>query len=260
MGDGMSKVVEYSHEEEGGLEESPLSDGSCESQRDYGCYPGAPGADTLIIFDWDDTLLCSSALNMGRWSAAQLELLERTAEASLRMAMRLGDTVIVTNGNANWVQDSAARFLPGLRPLLDRMEVTSARADYEHHFPGDPIMWKRMAFKELLARRQREREENFGPCKGSVNLIVIGDSPAEIEAAYSSVKILSGTPLVKTVKLKECPSVPELIGQLKRVTQELGRIVREDRSQGRGLVQRPLPGPMGQMASWASGWRTVSCR
>lgn len=216
-------------------------------------------SDTLIIFDWDDTLLCSSALNAGRWTLAQLKQLERVVEAVLRAALALGETIIVTNGNETWVQDSMSRFLPGLTPLLDQIAVLSARASYENLFPGDPIAWKRLAFKELLACR-RQRKEPSSPVGGDVNLIAIGDSPAEIEAARCAVGVLSGPSLVKTVKLKEAPSVNELVGQLRRIAQELNGIVQEERSFGKGLVQRALPARAAHfdhLASWAAGWRTV---
>jgi len=213
-------------------------------------------ADTLFIFDWDDTLLCSSALNTGRWTLGQLRQLERAAEAVLRAALALGETVIVTNGNETWVQDSMSRFLPGLAPMLDQIAVFSARATYENLYPGDPITWKRLAFKELLLGRQECNKS--ASC--DVNLIAIGDSVAEIQAARCAAGILSGPSLVKTVKLKDAPSVNELVGQLRRVGQELDAFVQDDHSFGKGLVQRALPARayLDYLASWSSGWRTVA--
>lgn len=193
--------------------------------------------DTVIIFDWDDTLLCSSAINAQQWRQDQLEQLESMVESILETAMQLGETMIVTNGNSSWVQDSARRFLPNLSKILSRVKVMSARAVYEQSFPGDPFAWKRQAFKEILARR---RQEGYHP--DGVNLIVLGDSPAEIQAAKSATKVLNGRSVIKTVKFKE-------------VVQELSTIVQEDRSLSRGLVQRTFPGSMDQLSSWASGWR-----
>ncbi|CAK0884675.1 unnamed protein product [Prorocentrum cordatum] len=107
--------------------------------------------DTLIIFDWDpdDTLLCSSAINMQQWSQLQLDVLCRTVETTLRAAMELGEVMIVTNGVDWWVEDdSCRRFLPGLLPLLGKLHVKSARHDYERIYPGDPFAWKRECFKD----------------------------------------------------------------------------------------------------------------
>jgi len=203
------------------------------------------GDDTLIIFDWDDTLLCSSAINLAQWSLPQLELLERAAEHALLTAMELGETMIVTNGNASWVHDSSHRFLPGLVPLLSRLTVTSARAQYEHAYPGDPFSWKRMAFKQIM-KGQR-------PC--GANLVVLGDSPAEMEAAHSAVRAVEAPSLVKTVKFREQPSAAQLLGQLQRVSEDLAGIVREEACTSREL--EPVPGPegSGHLSFAASGWR-----
>eukprot|EP00931_Biecheleriopsis_adriatica_P010946 TRINITY_DN112003_c0_g1_i1.p1 TRINITY_DN112003_c0_g1~~TRINITY_DN112003_c0_g1_i1.p1 ORF type:complete len:287 (+),score=49.93 TRINITY_DN112003_c0_g1_i1:103-963(+) len=229
---------------------SPWSDDSRWGDDSTPMWGPASDTDTVIIFDWDDTLLCSSAINAQQWSQSQLEQLEQMVETILHTAMQLGETMIVTNGNGSWVQDSTRRFFPNLEKTLNRVTVMSARACYETSFPGDPFSWKRQAFKEILARR---RQEGYHP--SGVNLVVLGDSPAEIEAARTATKVLCGKSRVKTVKFKEAPSVNELLGQLRRVLQELASIVQEERSLSRGLVQRTIPGSIDQLSSWASGWR-----
>jgi hypothetical protein len=217
-----------------------------------------PG-DTVIIFDWDDTLLCTSAINAQEWSQKQLSQLERTVDAVLRAAMLLGEVLIVTNGIESWVEHSASRFLPGLLPLLSRLQVTSARAKYETSHPGDPFMWKRRAFKDLLGQRTGrfdrmcdaeavDFDDNIG-----LNLVVIGDGQAEMEAAQNLGKVLRPNSLIKTVKFKEYPSVAELLGQLRRVVQDLGQIVEERTSTSHGLVQKMLPENLEHLATWASG-------
>merc|ERR1719384_1047082 len=111
-----------------------------------------------IIFDWDDTLLCSSALRLSQPSSELMRQLERTVEDILATAMSLGQTPIVTNGTESWIQDSAARFAPGLLPVVDKVTCISARAHHEEHFPDDPFAWKREAFYDLLA--------DLPPCSG----------------------------------------------------------------------------------------------
>mmetsp|Transcript_95505 Transcript_95505/g.270196 ORF Transcript_95505/g.270196 Transcript_95505/m.270196 type:complete len:295 (+) Transcript_95505:97-981(+) len=198
--------------------------------------------DTLIIFDWDDTLLCSSAINMQQWSQLQLDVLCRTVETTLRAAMELGEVMIVTNGVDWWVEDSCRRFLPGLLPLLGRLHVKSARHDYEPLYPGDPFAWKRETFKDILKPRPR-----------ATNLVVIGDSFSEIHAAHGALHCMVHGSLVKTVKFKEAPSANELIGQLRRVSQEMGGLVSQDSHQHHNMER--WPAQFGHMAGWASGWR-----
>jgi len=200
--------------------------------------------DTIIIFDWDDTLLCSSAINMNQWDSAQLEVLADTVEGVLRSAARLGEVLIVTNGVDWWVSDSARRFMPKLLPLLSTLTVKSARASWEHLYPGDPFAWKREAFRELLLPRQR-----------SANILVLGDSLAEIEAARGVRPQLVDGSLVKTVKFKEVPSADQVIGQLRSVALELSELVHQRFSCSRVLVPRLLPEQLLHLVGCATGWR-----
>jgi len=224
-------------------------------------------SDTVIIFDWDDTLLCSSAINLQQWNATQLQQLETTIESILNTSMSLGETLIVTNGNKSWVQDSARRFLPNLMPLLNRLRVMSARAVYEQTWPGEPFAWKKAAFSQILSERWHKHTSGLGstPDYGDgvirgVNLIVLGDSLAEIQAAQTATATIPGQSLVKTLKFKEMPSVNELLGQLRAATQLLQEIVNEDSSSRKALVPRSLPPHLNYLTSWASGWRITDHR
>jgi len=184
--------------------------------------------DTVIIFDWDDTLLCSSALAIAR--PGQLEELATLVEEVLTASMSLGVTLIVTNAHRLWVQDSAARFIPRMVPVLERLQIISARELHEETCPGDYFAWKRKAFCELLSEQHLLS-----------NLIVLGDSLAEIQAAHHASNALSVSPLVKTVKFKESPSPTDLIGQLRAVVPELKCLVDGSRSVSKMLVQNLMP-------------------
>jgi len=88
--------------------------------------------DAVIIFDWDDTLMCSSAIKESPPPSDQ-ELLQLGEVVSrvLRKAIELGRTAIVTNANLVWVQSSASLFLPAVLPLLQFVQVLSARQSYQ---------------------------------------------------------------------------------------------------------------------------------
>jgi len=251
MGGDLSKIYNTNECGDAGSISHSESDNEVDSSRNLSTRsPSARGVlgNTVIIFDWDDTLLCSSAINTQQWSVQLLQELERAAGAALRAAMGLGETWVITNGNATWVEDSAKRFMPGLLPTLAQLKVVSARALHEAEFPGDPFMWKRQAFNQLFATNPRYTE-------GGINLVALGDQHPEIEAAQNVVKILGGSSLVKTVKLKGSPSVSELLGQLCRIERELARLVDEDVSVTRTLVKRELPAHLEHLASRASGWK-----
>jgi len=266
MGDGASKMACYGTQRDEEVEHavalfgrrrrgiSFLAGSPTTGHKSRAIKPGPPPScdmsDTVIIFDWDDTLLCSAAINAHQYTTAQLKCLEKAVEAVLTLAMALGETLIVTNGNRTWVEESSKRYLPGLQPLLSQLRVFSARAMYENAYPGDPFVWKRMAFREILAQRQGESLAPMG-----VNLVVIGDSCVEMEAARSSLKVVTGQSLVKTVKFKEVPTAHELLGQLRKVSLELTKIVQTDHKLSRYLIPRILPAHLDHLHSWAAGWQ-----
>lgn len=253
----MSNVMQNQHEDEckGSCDDSDnISDAGSIEHVEY--LP----SDTLIIFDWDDTLLCTSAINSQDWEPQQLEQLERTVKTLLHIAMLLGETLIVTNGIESWVQRSASRYLPGLLPTLNRLMVVSARSKYEHVHPGDPVMWKCETFKEILANRQKGVHCNAS----SLNLIVLGDSDPEIEAAQHASTILSSDSLVKIVKFQHSPSVTQLLGQLRSIEQELGQIVERKQNLHIGFAQHEFPTYLDTLlAKWGREWpfsgKTFSC-
>jgi len=208
--------------------------------------------DTVIIFDWDDTLLSSTAIRTFQWNKKELLKLERRVTNVLHAAMSLGETLIVTNGNRTWVEDSAKQFLPGLLPLLSQLEVVSARALYENEHPGDPFMWKKAAFEHLLLEARSFPE---GGSKPSLNLVVLGDQFPEIHAAHHVAgRRWIGSTAVKALKFKESPSIGDLRGQLRHAEQILSSLVDEEDDWGRGIVCRSLTPVLNQPASKACGW------
>lgn len=258
MGDGMSKattVCTYDEDDiSNSMAYSPRNGNEGLVSTPVLRQPSSEKEETLIIFDWDDTLLCSSAINAAQWSKPELKQLERAVASVLEAAMELGETMIVTNGNGTWVHDSSHRFLPGLVPTLEQLTVMSARAMYEPMYPGDPFSWKRQAFRQILRCRRAQC-----PSEG-LNLVVLGDSPAEMEAAHCATKVYDGASLIKTVKFREAPSLSQLLGQIHRVAQDLGEIVREDQSMSKDLAQVALPANLSYLVAEASGWKFASGR
>lgn len=209
-------------------------------------------AEAVIIFDWDDTLLCSTSLQVTEVPVKQLQELARAAQSALETAMGLGEVLIVTNGNGTWIHDSACRFMPSLLPTLAKLRCLSARALYEHKYPGDPYMWKQVCFKRLLT------EERCIPAQPGLNLVALGDQQPEIDAAWNVARLVGGDSLVKTIKFKEAPTLGEIIGQLRRVEDDLLNIVGEAKSSACSLSRRPMPLQWDNLASHANGWkRTV---
>lgn len=178
-----------------------------------------PKHQTVVIFDWDDTLLCTSFL---REHDCQCEADEETlrgivehAKDLLEMAIKAGSTYIITNAMSGWVEYSAARWAPELLPTLRKVRVISARDKFEAAFPEDVGQWKVEAFLEV------QRQLAATPI---TNLVVLGDADYEMEAArIMGDEFEEG--LVKTVKFRPNPNLEEHLMQMKLVAKNLERII-----------------------------------
>lgn len=121
---------------------------------------------TVTIFDWDDTLLCTSWL-YARWArrsrsflglrrrwrpdtatAADLAIIENHAVELLDQAVKLGPTFVVTNACAEWVHESATMWAPRVIPRLKGVEVISARDSFQKVYPTE---MQRRAFVRTIA-------------------------------------------------------------------------------------------------------------
>lgn len=184
-------------------------------------YPDpSPHLNTVIIFDWDDTLLSSTFLaargyridnSMQRDAEieAQLRLLERSVCSVLQTALRYGRVQIITNAENGWVHLSAQAFIPAVLPMLDMVTVISARSTYEPHY-ALPLQWKSAAFRDRL-------NECYGDAKCAKNVLSFGDSQVEREAVRTVTRDMSNT-TTKSIKFAERPTMEQLRRQVELVT------------------------------------------
>jgi len=179
---------------------------------------------SIIIFDWDDTLLPTSFLtpggifnenmNLNDIEKEKLLKLEQAVFKLLTEAVKKGNVYIITNAGNGWVEYSANRFYPSIMPILEKIKIISARGEYEKIFPGNSRQWKIEAFLNL---------QKSIDIKLVTNIICIGDSLFEMEAG----RILASkftVAFVKTIKFREAPKLDELLKQLKLVCAQFGSI------------------------------------
>mmetsp|Transcript_17187 Transcript_17187/g.45256 ORF Transcript_17187/g.45256 Transcript_17187/m.45256 type:complete len:270 (+) Transcript_17187:52-861(+) len=201
------------------------------------------GTPAVIIFNWDDTLCCTSSLvlegeqqrsilpdfvvessvvatRVGRFPPRLLRQMDDIVCRLVAEALRIGRTFIVTNSTVEWVWRTARAFLPGLLPLLDRVDVISARGSYGTSFPKEHGRWKDMAFLEIA--RQIDPS-----CRG--DLLVIGNSDLEMHAADVAGARLKDWRL-KVIKLRQKPSVQDLLVQQRIVLDNLVVFKETDKS------------------------------
>merc|ERR1712087_1081874 len=110
------------------------------------------GHQTITLLDWDDTMLCTSSLDLCTSSCGLKQYFEDMAKFGrelLSKALSAGQVFIITNAKEGWVQQSASRYLPELVPLLRKVRVISARSRFGELFPRHMDQWKTLAFLEV---------------------------------------------------------------------------------------------------------------
>lgn len=187
-----------------------------------------PSHQTVIIFDWDDTLLCTSYLNervndgypAPAATERHLRSIAKAAKQLLEMSLRLGHTFIITNAASMWVQYSCAKWIPELLPTLEKIRVISARSKHEEEYPNQVAQWKVQAFLDV----QRQMDSQI-----ITNLVSLGDSQFEMDATHIMGKEFA-VALVKTIKFHQHPCPEALLKQLQLVLPKFERIVENARN------------------------------
>jgi hypothetical protein len=186
---------------------------------------------TVLIFDWDDTLLSSSWLaHMGyrldypetiapdvAHSLSQLQ--ESVVKLLTRAVEVTSDVIIITNAETGWVELSAKRFIPAVVPLLSKVKVFSARSTFEASYPDSPADWKVAAFRQEITRLCANTEAGV-----TKNVISMGDS---IHERLALMKVMQDVTdgLTKSIKFVERPTVEQLKRQVDLVITHLNEIV-----------------------------------
>ena len=171
-----------------------------------------PITQSLVIIDWDDTLVPTTwlvkrgirpdkevVLSSGRLE--YFEELSKAIELLILKAKAYGKVVIITNSADGWVQEFAGRYMPSLLKVLEGVQVCSARSIYENCLGNIPLMWKVHAFRYQLY-------STFGPSPSVVkNVLSLGDSLHE-RAALRTLK--GENTYAKNIKFMDTPT-PELV-------------------------------------------------
>ena len=193
--------------------------------------------ETTIFFDWDDTLLCSSWLIDQGLDLCDIEktvtedmlekckILSDSVAEILEEAKRLGQVVIITNSTNGWVDISCRALMPDVMSVLSDIPIVYAQSLYKHK-SRIPLMWKQYAVVEEMGRSLKRATGKRR------NILSIGDGPAEQEAMRSLKYFysfgLSGSTVVKSVKMMEDIDVMFLIHELCTLLPILPRLVSQD--------------------------------
>ena len=177
---------------------------------------------SIIIFDWDDTLLPTSFLNSkGTYNAfrqftnderKRLLELENLVLQLLTLSVKKGDVYIITNADKKWVDNSSKIFYPSISNILKKIKIISTKNKYQKRYPSR--IWKIKAFINLA---------NDIDLQKITNIICSGDSAFEIEAARILATKFTEA-FIKTIKFKEKPELDEVYKQIRFVLCQFNKI------------------------------------
>ena len=183
---------------------------------------------SLIIFDWDDTLFPTSFLaKIGYFSEniflvekeqekiiKKLEQIEKKIIELINISLTKGEVYIITNAAFGWVEYTSKKFYPNFYKMLDKIKIISARRECENTFPNEVQEWKMQTFLNL----RKNFDNNL-----VTNIICLGDSMLEIEAGRFLANHFQEA-FIKTVKFKENPKLDEIYKQLILVIKQFNLI------------------------------------
>jgi len=215
---------------------------SQDSQRDF-----ADCSQTIIIFDWDDTLCPSTCMRsiadfdrdgklktrFRRETRDELKLLEGVVVPLLQLAQSMGKVILVTNAKAPWVDISCQSFLPQVKEILKDIPVTYALELVKENGLDGFNQREGCLLTETKARAMRAAVSQFYsqyPNQSWKNIVSIGDAYFEHDAIRQVVGGRSQEKpcRTKTIKLLEGPTIPGMIVQLSIIKVWLQNIVRAD--------------------------------
>lgn len=216
---------------------------------DSSCWAADCRDSAMVIFDWDDTLMPTSALGAllpgfpdekaPKPDMALTAVLRGHAdvvEKVLRAARSVARVAIVTSSGEPWVEESARQYMPSL-DLQALLRELSVQVYYAEEAPGgqeapgggcpgpvDHVVLKRDAMVRALTDLPPDGDQGTA----RLNAISVGDSAVEqralkrLLASWGDSGMLAFRPLCKTVKLVEAPSLGQLGDELHRLSVWLG--------------------------------------
>jgi hypothetical protein len=222
---------------------------SCKSIKSYNSQAHFADPDqTIIIFDWDDTLCPSSWLRKYQFdqrgnmkagvdsqSRKKLAALADEVNQLLDLAQSIGEVILVTNAKTPWVAASCQTFLPSCQAKLQNTQVFYAleimqkmendKRDFDTVLTDAKAQAMKAAVTDFYSRY---------PNQSWKNIISIGDAFFEHDAIR---QVSRERPQkddaakkcrTKTVKLLDGPTISGMIMQLSLVRSWLMKIVEMD--------------------------------
>jgi len=180
---------------------------------------------SVIIFDWDDTLCCTSYLSSSNIHYGTKEIPNNIQKELLRLDLKIKEIItylikqhsvikIITNSQIEWFVYSAKYYLPSVYYFYEHkdIDVISARTNFANLYPNEPDKWKKYAFSSM----------SIG--NNNINFISFGDNETERNAAHNLEQIFKDS-LVKSIKFIDNPTCEQLYRQLEMIQNNINFII-----------------------------------
>lgn len=206
---------------------------------------------TIIIFDWDDTLCPSTWMRkhaqfdseghlkakLDNETRHELQMLADQVTPLIEAAQELGKVIVVTNAKRPWVDTSCRNFLPSCKntikpiPVMYALELLKDLDQQKIDKDGACLL------TETKARAMKAAVTDFYsryPNQSWKNIISIGDAFFEHDAIRQvsrdrpHIEGFQKKCRTKTVKLLEGPSIAGMVVQLSIIESWLAKIVQLD--------------------------------
>lgn len=180
---------------------------------------------TMIIFDWDDTLVPTTYLfsshpgslvesfEMPFTLKETLDACAVSALATLESAKQCGHVVIITNSETGWIDLATQRFFPLLTEVLSDVPKLSARSAFESADAAMPVHWKVRAFEQAI-------ENFYGTTTRLRNIVAVGDADHDRAAFFLATERLPAV-FAKSLKLTEQPDAEYIVKEQELIRESM---------------------------------------
>ena len=164
--------------------------------------------ETIFLFDWDDTLMCTHFINLKNQNLTEDEQyivnnLGKVVWKFLKKCSEYGKIIIMTNSSEEWMKKTAVNFLKINEKMFENIKIISTRDKYLKK-GIEKSKWKEIALNELLLKYGDKIE----------NLICASDSEKDIEV-FKNISKENKEINISTIKFKSKPSPLIMIKEIK---------------------------------------------
>lgn len=197
---------------------------------------------TMIILDWDDTLMCTTFVSskkngLSKQEMAYIETLGKSVSEFLLECKKFGKVIILTNSASNWVNACSEKLLKLNKDVMENIDIISARDKFLKE-KKPKLDWKKLAFEELIQNYFVKNKGNGTILNDSSNMnylnywnfLCVSDSPEDIKLFKLFKEKFNEWMNLSTVKLKVKPSPLEMISQTNFMTKNLKSVIGKNRN------------------------------